>query len=266
MCFNAVRRKRALVTACFKTCFVLFSAAWLVVPRAPAQIVGLVAAYSFDEGAGGVVRDASGNGNHGTIANAGWTASGRYGGALFFDGSSALVTVPDSPSLHLSGGATLEAWVNPLEVDFSWRDVIYKGPDNYYLEATSDLTSAPAAGGTFGGKGALTAGTEALPANAWSHLAATHDGSTIRLYINGVLVSSQRQMGAIATSGNPLQIGGDGIFGQYFAGIIDEVRVYNVALTETQIRTDMNTAISGVNPPAVTSLECSPSTIPSGGA
>ena len=53
----------------------------------------------------------------------------------------------------------------------------------------------------------------------------------MRLYVNGAEVSSQARTGPIATSTNPLQIGGDSIYGQYFQGMIDEVRVYNVALT-----------------------------------
>jgi hypothetical protein len=55
-------------------------------------------------------------------------------------------------------------------------------------------------------------------------------------------------MGSLATSTNPLQIGGDSIYGQYFAGLIDEVRVYNVALTAAQIQADMAAPIGGVAP------------------
>ena len=61
-------------------------------------------------------------------------------------------------------------------------------------------------------------GRTALTANTWAHLAATYDGATMRLYVNGVQVASRAQTGAIATSTNPLQIGGDSIYGQYFAG------------------------------------------------
>ena len=53
----------------------------------------------------------------------------------------------------------------------------------------------------------------------------------MRLYVNGTQVASTAHTGAIATSTNPLQIGGDSIYGQYFAGLIDNVRVYNTALT-----------------------------------
>ena len=86
-------------------------------------------------------------------------------------------------------------------------------------------------------------GSAALPINAWSHIAATYDGATLRLYLNGTLVSSQARTGAIATSTNPLQIGGDSIYGQFFQGAIDEVRIYNRALAQAEIQADMNTPL-----------------------
>src|ERR1700730_13846652 len=92
---------------------------------------GLVAAYAFGEGAGTTVADLSGNGNNGTLSNATWTTAGKYGNALSFNGSNARVNVNDSPSLRLSSGMTLEAWVDPTAVNSNWRDVVYKGNDNY---------------------------------------------------------------------------------------------------------------------------------------
>src|SRR5439155_11542233 len=102
-----------------------------------------------------------------------------------------------------------------------------------------------AMGGTFG---ADLYGTSALTANTWAHLAATYDGATMRLYVNGVQVASRAQTGAIATSTNPLQIGGDSLYGQYFAGRIDEVRIYNRALSAAEIQSDMSSAL-GAGPP-----------------
>ena len=208
-----------------------------------------MAAYGFDEGSGSTVADASGNGNNGTIANATWAASGKYGKALQFNGTNALVTIPDSASLHLSSAMTLEAWVNPSTVNANWRDVIYKGNDNYYLEGTSSNASRPDAGMIAGGSYADAFGTSALPANTWSYLTETYDGTTLRLYVNGTQVASTAHTGAIATSTNPLQIGGDSLYGQNFAGLIDEVRVYNTALTATQIQTDEGTPIGGPTAP-----------------
>jgi hypothetical protein len=203
---------------------------------------GLVAAYGFNEGTGAAVTDASGNGNTGTITNATWT-TGKYGSALAFNGTNALVTINDSASLHLTTAMTLEAWVNPGPIVLEWEDIIYKGNDNYYLEATSNK-SVPAGAGTFGTADVGTYGTAALPQNTWSHLAVTYDGATIVLYVNGVQVSSLARTGNILSSTSPLQIGGDSFYQQYFNGTIDEVRIYNVALTPAQIQVDMNMAIT----------------------
>jgi hypothetical protein len=62
--------------------------------------------------------------------------------------------------------------------------------------------------------------------------------------VNGVQVTSRAQTGAIPISTNPLQIGGDTIYGQYFPGRVDEVRIYNRALSATDIQRDMNTPIT----------------------
>ena len=209
----------------------------------------LVAAYSFDENSGTTVTDLSGNGNVGTISGATWSSEGVYGSALTFDGSSALVTINNSASLQMNAAMTLEAWISPSVLDSTWRDVIYKGDDNYYLEGTSTSGNAPGAGGTFDGADVTVTGTDALKVNTWSHLAATYDGSTLDLYVNGVQVGSLAQTGTIGASSSPLQIGGDSIYGQYFQGMIDEVRVYNLALTATQIQADMNEPLGKIPSP-----------------
>jgi hypothetical protein len=210
----------------------------LNMPVAPA---GLVAAYGFEEGSGTTLSDASGNGNTGTINGATWTA-GRYGNGLLFDGLTALVTISNSASLQLTNGMTLEAWVNPSSVTNAWQDILYKGNDNYYLEASSPIGGQPGVGETFNTPPVY--GPAILTVNTWTHLAATYDGATLQLYVNGVQVASQAQSGPIAASDSPLQIGGDNIYGQYFQGVIDEVRVYNRALSASEIAMDMNTPVA----------------------
>src|SRR5262249_32943187 len=201
--------------------------------------------------------DSSGLGNAGTVSNTTWTTSGKYGNALVFNGTNSMVTIPDTASLHLTSGMTLEAWVNPSNVSSAWRDVIYKGNDNFYMEGTSNNNSFPAGGATWSGAHWTIYGTAALPANSWSYVAVTYDGGSLRLYLNGTQVASKAQTGNLITSTNPLQIGGDSQYGQFFQGTIDEVRVYNVALTATQIQSDMATPIGGgggdTQPPTVPS-------------
>ena len=187
-------------------------------PNGNSSTPGLVAAYAFDEGSGTTVTDASGSGNTGTAANTTWSSAGKYGKALSFNGTSSRVTIPDAASLHLSTAMTLEAWVRPSAVTNKWRDVIEKGNDNYYLEATSNKSSRPAGGAIIGGSYAEAFGTTALAVNTWTHLAATYDGSALRLYVNGTLTGTTAKTGAITTSTSPLTIGSDPFYGQYFSG------------------------------------------------
>ena len=73
-----------------------------------AQGTGPIAAYSFNDDSATTATDVSGNGRHGIISGATWTAAGRFGGALAFDGVNDWVTIPDNPALHLTAGMTVE--------------------------------------------------------------------------------------------------------------------------------------------------------------
>jgi PKD repeat protein len=216
----------------------------IAVTAAPVTNTGLVAAYGFNEGTGTAVADSSGKGNAGVASNATWTTAGRFGKALRFNGTSSWVTVSDSPSLDLTTGMTLEAWVYPEGSIGGWRNIMMKeqpGSDVYYIETVD---------GNMVGDVFVSGSTHhiysdnAIPLNTWTHLAATYDGTNLRIYINGSQATTyQRVAGAIQTSGSPLRIGGNAIWGEYFQGLIDEVRVYNKALTAAQIQSDMATSI-----------------------
>ena len=219
----------------------------------PAAPSGLVAAYGFEEGSGTTVSDASGNGNTGTISGATWSTAGKFGDALSFNGTSSRVTIPNSSPLQLSSGMTLEAWVDPATVSSAWRDVIEKGNDEYFMMGTTDHGSAAGGGGIIGGSYGQVFTGSGLPVSTWSHLAITYDGSTVRLYLNGAMVDSVAHTGLITSSTNALTLGSDPFYGQYFNGLIDEVRIYNKALTAAQIQSDMNTAV-GVVPSTPTNL------------
>src|SRR5439155_1431726 len=99
-----------------------------------------------------------------------------------------------------------------------------------FLHASSSPSNQPATGITVGGTEQQLRGGTVLPVNTWTHLAATYDGATQRLYVNGVEVAARAQTGAIVSTVNPLRIGGNSIWGEFFQGRIDEVRIYNRAL------------------------------------
>src|SRR5439155_1741750 len=82
----------------------------------------------------------------------------------------------------------------------------------------------------------------------WTHLAATFDGAMVRLYWNGMQVASQAQTAPLVATTGALQIGADRYAGENFAGRIDEVRIYNRALSAAEIQADMNTPVGGTPP------------------
>jgi hypothetical protein len=80
--------------------------------------------------------------------------------------------------------------------------------------------------------------------NGWTHVAASYDGTTLRLYRNDVLVSSKALNGGLMNTSNPLKIGGNSVWSEWFKGQIDEVRIWNGARAVAEIGTDMKTPIS----------------------
>ena len=138
--------------------------------------------------------DASGKSNAGTLNGATRTATGKFGRAVSFDGVNDFVSVADSSSLDLSKGMTLEAWVNP-SVATGGRTVVFKENlaakrPSYALYASNN-NKKPTAEITAGSSLLNVAGSELLPANTWSHIAATYDGATLRVFRNGVLIGSR---------------------------------------------------------------------------
>jgi hypothetical protein len=238
---------------------------------ARAQTTGPVAAYAFNEGAGTTLGDASGNGNTGTLQGPTWTAAGKYGAALSFDGINDLVVVNPSNSLNLSTAMTLEAWVFPTAAQSGWRTIVQREVDAFTFNA-SNINGAlhPAGGGTFDGQLDHTASPSALAVNAWSHVALTWDGATLRLYVNGAQVSSKPRTGTLQTSANgagPIRIGGNVPYGEFFQGLIDELRIYNRALSAAEVESDMNAPVASTAPAVPTvSLAANPTSVASGGS
>jgi hypothetical protein len=123
---------------------------------------------------------------------------------------------------------------------------VQRDPGAYFLYASSSYGSLrPEGGGTFSGRWASLSSHTAIPVNRWTHLALIYDGTTLQLYVNGVQAASQTRTRTVSIQSNvgPLSIGGNRLYGQFFRGIIDEVRVYNRALSPAQIRINMNNPV-----------------------
>jgi hypothetical protein len=172
-----------------------------------------IAAYSFlgspEEVESGIALDSTGH-HDGVLHGVSWTKEGKYGSALEFDGSDE-VRIPDAEDLDLTNAFTVEAWVDPEEVDaFTGTPVIskldepYGSMSGYLLRAAA--VSAKASGLVANSGSLKSASGNALPIKAWSHLAMTSDGTTLRLYINGALVKAEPAAKAAPTSSD-LSIG-----------------------------------------------------------
>jgi hypothetical protein len=207
---------------------------------AAVPVSGLVAAYSFNEAEGPRVSDSSGNGNSGYISNATWS-EGRYGSALEFTGKG-WVTIRATQALDATGEITLQAWISPTDRQTEWRDVITRENSD-----GQGAVSLPTVTPTAPGDGWVVKEKVKLVPGKWTHLATTFDGRVQRLYVNGTLVAVRPQIRKKIAEAGALHVGGSPIWGDRFKGKIDEVRVYNRALTAEEIRADMNR-------PVVTSL------------
>ena len=197
---------------------------------------GLVAEWHFDEGSGNVVKDSSGNGNDGTIYEATWV-DGKYGNALSFDGVNDQIHIPSSSNLKPSTAFTLEAWVKLNSFTNEWQTVFAK-EYQWYIGINSDGHV-----GYWTGNGAKWVSELATPGGIikignWHHIVSVYDGANKYIYIDGILFAGPQAQG-YGVNDNPLQLFGRSvpvITNYWTNGIMDEVRIYNRALSLEEIK------------------------------
>ena len=211
---------------------------------APGSDPGCVGYWSFDEGSGDTAYDGSGNGNDGTIhGGENWT-EGRFGRALEFDGEDDYIQIPDSPSFDTTFGSkifTLETWVYCREW-VNHQGIISKRDNNLY--ATQPLGLYADTNGISGvmGSSSSSISVSNIPLlNEWHHIVFTGDGNDMFLYVDG-FIKDQNEINLNPVQNNDnLQIGY--FYNQpngYFNGLIDEVAIYNRALTPSEISQHYN--------------------------
>ncbi len=217
----------------------------------------LLAYYKLNNGAGGVFEDnKTAAPYHGTLSGGiTWQASGAFAGTrtgLYFDGTDNYVDCGNGAHVQFNGAQnlTVEAWVKPTAAQ--WGSIVSKfqhaaAHEGYSLEMFSDYRISLLFGNNWSDWNAYTT-TNSLTPNTWNHVAATYDGSTVRIYINGRLDGSGSWGNGCTDSGTPLVIGarmGTVTFGTFFGGYIDEVRVWATARTEAQLSENMGRTLAG---------------------
>ena len=207
---------------------------------------GLVGYWSFDEGEGPTAFDGSGNGNDGTIYGA-THVNGVSGKALSLDGIDDFVDCGNAASLNPDDALTLAAWYRTVSfMGVGNNPIIDKGYTShtspfyqYHLGVTGDLYPPHIGYAAFmfqvEGMSVWT-GSDFWTLDTWYFIAGTYDGSTIRLFVDGKPVSESPDSRVLADYGKNMYIGKFSNFDTYLPGIVDEVRIYNRALSQDEIR------------------------------
>jgi len=207
---------------------------------------GLQAYYTLNEGSGALAGDSSGNNNSGTISGATWT-TGKKGGGLSFDGINDYVRTPGSSSLAISENAiTISAWVNYLNTNTHqifiakpYKEGSHVSPYFSYSMHGLFVNSTqirPRFWLAIGGTAKSVSSSELLNSQTWYHLTGVYNGSTMKIYINGVERGSVSVSGNITSYTTPLLIGANGGFTECYKGSIDDVRIYNRALSNQEVQ------------------------------
>lgn len=212
-----------------------FSLADIAIADEPAPnslFEGLVAYWSFGEGEGHIVFDKTANHNEGVSANPTWL-EGKQGFALRFDGVNDSVTIRHSESLMPTDAITLSACISILGSAQAYHGIIGK---NGYISGYRLLVHGTNMKVLFqlaGEEGYNLWSSIPVADDRWHFIAATYDGSKMRLYIDGTKDPNEAdRAGPIDANTSPVMIGKP----QYaFNGLIDEVRIYNRALSEEEI-------------------------------
>lgn len=193
--------------------------------------------------------DLSGHGHTGT-ATTGVTLgsssllASSVDSAASFDGTTGYVLVPDHVELRLQSAITMEAWIRATSFDHAagapYPRILHKGSignTGYALLAHQiGTTNAANLRVEIEGIGTLgISGTTVLQPGVTYHVAATWDGATLAVYVDGVLDASLAASGAIPTTADPIQLGRRPDNTRYWAGVLDEVAIYGRALAASQI-------------------------------
>lgn len=203
--------------------------------------------WRFNEGSNTTVRSSVSTNILTMRSGATWSAVGKDHASLSLDGATGRAEAPSSPELDINGSAiTVSAWVN-LQSQGTWQQIVAK------LHEVGAATPPYFSWHLFGAhvsstqwtphfqlvnsNGVSVNVTSSIDVNygEWVHIVGVYDGSAVRIYVNGVDRGSAAQSGSILDYAQPLYIGSSGLPDELAKGLVDEVRVYSVALSALQV-------------------------------
>jgi Concanavalin A-like lectin/glucanases superfamily/Immunoglobulin domain/Immunoglobulin I-set domain len=180
--------------------------------------------------------------NHGSLNNTTFSP-GKVAQAFNLSGTNSFIQVPHSPSLNFTNQISMLAWINPTSntnVTIRLLDKhTFGGSDGYHLALATNRLQMKL--GTV-----IVNGRSTIPLNTFTFVAATFDGSSHKLYINGVLDTNLVSATTIPINAVALRIGADLAGGSIYKGLIDEVMLFNRALTAAEIQSIYSAGTNGV--------------------
>ena len=179
--------------------------------------------------------------------------AGKFGRAILLDGTRQTIRIPHYPRLKPADGITISAWIKPTECSDEWREIYRKedGGARHLLaigktSGRYGLWCGLGIGGSYVERGAPIAPSD-LKDGQWHLVAVTYDGSSIRLYADGKEIGKAAVKGPLDRAGSsPAYIGSSGGSSEFFAGGIDDVRIYDRALSAAEIKACPNTVERGL--------------------
>jgi len=207
----------------------------LILGQSRAVEEGLVGYWKLDEDGGTEIADSSGTGNNGVlVGNVEWV-EGMFGSALLFSESQSCVRVEHSESIDLSEEITITLWAMPGADQPASAKFLCKQKSGEYPYALQYDDSSEGIFGTINTAGRFDTAPHLEAFTEWAHLAYTYNGEAGILYKDGVEVARKAASGELQHNELSLSIGSRFESGQSYRGVIDDVRLYNIALTPDEI-------------------------------
>ena len=210
-----------------------------------------VAVWLFEEGNGKTVKDASGNGHDGNFKGSPKWVKAKFGTGLELPGDAGGYVVVDSTKKLELETLSIEAWVKVEESTGKWQGIVCKQQAgctnrNYGIWVHVDKSTLHAQIGANGACAFSIDGTSVITDNRWHHLAFTYDGKMGRLYVDGKLENEAPNAQSFQ-SNDPITIGVPNLDNANgLKGIIDEIRISNVARTEKEIQEAMDVGLAQI--------------------
>jgi hypothetical protein len=199
-----------------------------------AELSGLVGWWKFDETEGTVAKDSSGGNHNGTLAGSAKWAKGKVGGAIDLDGKTGYVKIADKSAFDIGGQITVACWVNFRSIPNDYAAIVTKGDTAWRLSMLSREPKFHTSVTDW--NRVVLDGQNTVSSNEWHCVATVYNGKELCLYVDGKVDSCKPWSGGIGQNGFDVLVGENAEqMGRFFDGLIDDVRIYNYALSANEI-------------------------------